>query len=216
MHWIQGEKPVEYHVVRWDNSAFHNHDRRPERKMLGGVSFDGGGGKGADIKQTGVQTAQPSFSHTIEEGWFGNGMAEMSANQGKTNLCKPRDSRDTLEIRTAPELTNVKVQAEEAEMKAALEAASAGQPIPIQPIPIQEEKRNRAILRTLRKAGKGIQTFLREMEQRAGQRKRRKAPKKNNEGTRAAAKDEPEQIQADKSYLLDSYNKNGERSTLGR
>ncbi len=46
MHWIQQEKPVEYHVVRWENSAFHNHDKRPERKMLGGVSFDGGAGGG--------------------------------------------------------------------------------------------------------------------------------------------------------------------------
>ncbi len=54
------------------------------------------------------------------------------------------------------------------------------------------------------------------MEQKAGQRNGRKPTKKNTEGTRAAAKEEFDQIEADKSYLLDSYNKYGERSTLGR
>lgn len=197
MHWVQEEKPVEYHVVRWENSAFHNHDKRPERKMLGGVSFDGGagGGKSANIQQTGVQTAQPSFSHPADGGWFGNGIGE----SGKSGAHGVRGGRDTVKIRTVPKL---------AAADNVLEAAR----ISVMP----EEKRSRPFIRTLRKMGSGIQAFLREMEQKAGQRKDRKCPKKKAEGTRTAAKEEFDRIEEDKSYLLDSYNKYGERSTLGR
>lgn len=207
MYWIQGEKPVEYHVVRWDNSAFHNHDKPTRRKMLGGVSFDGGagGGKSANMQQTGVQMAQPSFSHSIDEGTFGGGLAEMglygggkdglpgdrngkaedilrvSGKRAEAGSPDVRGGRDTLEIRTAP-----------------------------------EEKRSRpALLQSFRKMGKGIQAFLKGMEQRAGQKRHKKSPKKNPEGTRLT-KEEFDRIQTDKSYLLDSYNKYGERSTLGR
>ena len=76
--------------------------------------------------------------------------------------------------------------------------------------------RNNPLWRSIRKAGNGIRAFLQGMEQKAGQRNGRKPPKKNTEGTRAAAKEAFDQIEADKSYLLDSYNKYGERSTLGR
>lgn len=227
MHWIQQEKPVEYHVVRWENSAFHNHDKRPERKMLGGVSFDGGagGGKSANMQQTGVQTAQPSFSHAAEEGWFGKGMEESGLYGGEGAKGRPGGNRrsggrDTLEIRTVsqtsgsktvPELAERKVMPETAETKNALEALAAGQTPAM-----QEVKRNNPLWQTIRKAGNGIRAFLQGMEQKAGQRNGRKSPKKNTEGTRAAAKEEFDQIEADKSYLLDSYNKYGERSTLGR
>lgn len=237
MHWVQGEKPVEYHVVRWDNSAFHNHDKLTKRKMLGGVSFDGGagGGKSANMKQTGVQMAQPSFSHTADEGAFGSGLAEMglygggkdglpgdrngkaegilrvSGNQAEADSPDVRGSRDTLEIRTVPEAADVKSAPEAIEMKTALETAAAGQAVSV-----PEEKRRRpALLQSFRKMGKGIQAFLKGMEQKAGQKHHKKAPKKNPEGTRLT-KEEFDRIQTDKSYLLDSYNKYGERSTLGR
>ncbi len=235
MHWIQGEKPVEYHVVRWDNSTFHNHDKRPGRKMLGGVSFDGGGGGGnrANTQQTGVQMAQPSFSHTVEEEWFGNSMAETglygggSAKDGLrrngrteegpgtlkkqiTAVSGKRNMRDTMEIRTAPEIADNKITPESAEMKNALEAAAGGQAA------VPEEKRSRAVLRLIRKAGNGIQAFLRGMEQKAGQKNHRKPAKKHEEGTRTAEREIFDRMPAEQSYLLDSYNKYGERSTLGR
>lgn len=252
MHWVQGEKPVEYHVVRWENSAFHNHDKRPERKMLGGVSFDGGagGGKSMNTQQTGVQTAQPSFSHTIDEGWFGNGMGEaglygdgkeglsgerndktesgraendkskndmrVSGNRTETDAHGVRDNRDTLEIRTVPELAENKVMQEltaDITMTEAEAAASAVEAVSSPAVP--EEKRRRPFGRMFDRMKSGIQDILREMEQRAGQKNNRKSSKKNGEGTRAVTKEEFDRIKTDKSYLLDSYNKYGERSTLG-
>lgn len=175
-----------------------------------------------NTQQTGVQTAQPSFSHTIDEGWFGNGIGEAGlygdgkdglsgekngraesvprifGNRAETDAYGIRANRDTLEIRTAPEL---------AESKAAPELAD-NQPIP-------EEKRRRSFGRMLNKMKNGIQAFLREMEQRAGEKNSRKFSKKSGGGTRAVTKEEFDRIKTDKSYLLDSYNKYGERSTLG-
>ncbi len=249
MHWVQGEKPVEYHVVRWENSAFHNHDKRPERKMLGGVSFDGGagGGKSMNTQQTGVQTAQPSFSHTIDEGWFGNGMSESGlygdgkdglsgekngraerapgifGNRAETDAHGVRANRDTLEIRTSPELAESKAAPELAEHKVTPELAES-KDVPgaadnaveaVWAPAVPEEKSRRPFGRMLNKMKNGIQAFLREMEQRAGQKNNRKFSKKNGDGTRAVTKEEFDMIKADKSYLLDSYNKYGERSTLG-
>lgn len=44
MHWIQHEHPDVYHVIEWENSAFHSHEStvNNKRKLLGGVSFDQG------------------------------------------------------------------------------------------------------------------------------------------------------------------------------
>ena len=84
MHWIQDEQRIEYHVIKWRNSAFHNHDKLPKRKLLGGVSFDGGGGgKGEAARQADVQTAQPSFPRIVNENLFGFGIAEKGSRAGQ-------------------------------------------------------------------------------------------------------------------------------------
>lgn len=84
-------------------------------------------------------------------------------------------------------------------------------------VPVPEEKRSRTgFFQYIRKMGNGIQTFLRGMEQKAGRENARKQPKKEKAGTRSITNEELSQIQTDRAYLLDSYNKYGERSTLGR
>ncbi|MDE5933145.1 MAG: hypothetical protein K2H40_11810, partial [Lachnospiraceae bacterium] len=174
MHWIQNEQQIEYHVVQWRNSAFHNHDKLPERKLLGGVSFDGGGGgKGSATRQTGVQTAQPSFPHIVDENLFGLGIMEGALGRDGKEGSSPNDSvgkktesavqgkgRDTVEV------GNI------AETMAVCQSVSAGEiadTVKAENVPVPEEKRPRpAFFQYIRKFRNGIQTFLRGMEQKAG------------------------------------------------
>lgn len=222
MHWIQNEQQVEYHVIQWRNSAFHNHDKLPKRKMLGGVSFDGGGGgQSGATQQAGVQTAQPSFPRIADENLFGFGIGEngsdgdgkmggsLNGSAGKITGTQGRE-RDTVEVSGISEAMAVCQSASAGEIPDTVKAETAAMPVP-------EEKKSRpAFLRYIRKMGSGIRSFLRGTEQKAGRENAGKQPKKEKAGTRTITKEELAQIQTDRTYLLDSYNKYGERSTLGR
>jgi len=174
MHWIQDEQPIEYHVIRWRNSAFHHHDELPGREMLGGVSFDGGGGgKSENRQQTGVQTAQPSFPHIVDENLFGLGISEDGACRdgkmgdgphgpaGKKKTDLKGKGRDTLEIGNIQEAMAVCQSASAAVGLDTVKAENAA--------PVPEEKQSRSVfLRYIRKPGNGIRTFLRGMGQKDG------------------------------------------------
>lgn len=224
MHWIQNEKPIEYHVVRWENSAFHNHDKVDKRKLLGGVSFDGGGagggGNGSASQGTGVQSLQPSFldGYGLE---IGNGSAGLMGDE-KTGGSLPgteRSDKDTVSIRSvqesAPHTEDVGILA-------------ASQVIPAQEaVQINETTGNTESERTrhrsrfdhqkyIRKMQNGIQAFLQSMRQRSGKEQRKQTAKKEIKGTRPVTKEDVYEIRMNTAYLLDSYNKHGERSTLGK
>lgn len=208
MHWIQNEQQVEYHVIQWRNSAFHNHDKLPKRKLLGGVSFDGGGGgKGETAQQTGVQNAQPSFPRINDENLFGFGIAKNGSDRdgkmsGRLNGTEGKKAETAMQGKSRDTLEVVGIQ----EAMAVCQSSS-----------VEEEKPGRpSFLQSIRKLRNGIQTFLRGMEQKAGKENAGKQPKKEKSGTRNVTKEELAQIQQDRTYLLDSYNKYGERSTLGR
>ncbi|MCM1175663.1 MAG: hypothetical protein NC341_11515 [Blautia sp.] len=227
MHWIQDEQPVEYHVIRWRNSAFHNHDKLPKRKMLGGVSFDGGagGGKSGNIQQAGVQNAQPSVPRDGGGNLFGSGFPEdRTERDGKTGG-GPRSAagtkaggrgvlaahnRDTLETGSIQEAMAVCQSAAADDAPDAAKAENAVAPVP------EEKKKRPVFFHAFLRFGNGIRAFLRGTEQRAGREHVRKRPQKETPGTRAVTKEEFARMEQERTYLLDSYNKYGERSTLGR
>lgn len=91
----------------------------------------------------------------------------------------------------------------------AVNAANAGQP----------EVRHKYRLDYKKYIGKmqnSIQAFLKGMEQRAGKEGRQQSKKKEMPGTRTVTKEDVYEIQINTAYLLDSYNKYGERSVLGK
>lgn len=89
MNLLQDSIILKHHVMK---CAFHHHDTGPKKKMLGGVTFDGGMTGSADkgrhtVSQAGEQIKQPPFSdmqftdigsgagnlRTIGRGTSGNG-----------------------------------------------------------------------------------------------------------------------------------------------
>ena len=223
---------LEHHVT---DCAFHNHDAGEKRKMLGGVSFDGGAGsaaKGGVHTRAGVQTAQPPFPD-VQRDWDipwdtqgareGNGNARSGVKTdaaGRPSVDKHR--KDVLNI------TNVQDRQEKAPAKemeqsvleqnaAAAMADKVALVNAIDSLPAKVKKYlsllDRKMIGMLKN---GIQAFLKGMEQKAGKESRQQPKKKGNTGTRAITKEEMYEMQINTAYLLDSYNKNGERSTLGK
>ena len=124
MHWIQDTQPIEYHVVRWDNSAFHHHDKVDKRKLFGGISFGGGGagggGPGSAAQGTGVTSLQSSFldGHGLGLG-NGDGLLGESGKAGNGFGGTEGTGKDTVSIH------NVQAEAapKDAETTAALQVS---------------------------------------------------------------------------------------------
>ncbi len=202
-------------MIKWRNSVFHNHDTVQKRKLLGGVSFDGGAGGGAGTtasSQTGVQTAQPSFSlgsdlgpgiGTGITGWqtAGNAADEKSGTSGVKD--RNETQRDTVSIRAASVLPGH-------------EAVYSDKITMV----IDEKTGNNGRFEILKKRigrlADGIQTFLQGTGARADTGYGRRQKKKEGAGTRQIRKENVLEATAEADYLLDSYNRYGERSTLGK
>lgn len=224
MHWIQDEQPIEYHVVRWENSAFHNHDKVNKRKLLGGVSFDGGGagggGTGNASQGMGVQSLQSSFLDGYGLG-IGSGPAGLTDGRQAERGAQDgdRSGKDTVSIRSVQDVNKT---AEDAGIIAAAQLISVEEPSAMSKTVSHaepERKRHRRgfdYRKYLRKMQNGIQTFLQSMRQRSGKEQDKRTAKKPIKGTRPVTREDVYEIQMNTAYLLDSYNKYGERSTLGK
>ena len=192
--------------------AFHHHDAGPKRKLLGGVSFDGGGSAAKErhtILQAGEQKIQPPFSDInltgIGNGIDGHGTAGRGTSgnvikgAGKAAVKAAGHQKDTVSISAAQNQNKEDIAAE----------ALVIMP-PDRKQPVLDYKKYMGKIRN------GIQTFLKGMEQKAGKENRQQPKKKKLTGTRAVTKEEVYEIKVNTAYLLDSYNKHGERSTLGQ
>lgn len=202
-------------MIKWRNSVFHNHDTVQKRKLLGGVSFDGGAGGGSKTaapSQAGVQTAQPSFSDVSDQipgiglgitGWHAGGSAigGKGGTSGVGNVGKGK--RDTVSIREA---SMMPISAQEAAWTDKM--ASVIIPAP------EKNSRFLKLKKYVGKLQKGIQAFLQGKERRADKGNGQRHKRKDGSGTRMVRKEDALAAAAD--YLLESYNRHGERSTLGK
>lgn len=226
MRHIQTEEPVQYHVIQWRNSAFHNHGIVKNRKLLGGVYLDGGGagtgsGKGKSISQTGVQTAQPSFpdGYIVNDLGVGIGTGGKESQNGKSESVKI--SRD-IKIADCSKTTTVINTVTVSEMLAVqqlMPTVHDDETNKITSVDNQEQPDNKRGL-TIRKYMAGLRKFMQNLMKGMGNktdsRSSQNRKKQDMKGTRAITKEEVYEIQINTSYLLDSYNKYGERSTLGK
>lgn len=238
---MQDEAPIGYHVIKWRNSEFHNHDTVRKRKMLGGVSFDGGAAAGSgrnerNMTRAGVQEAQPSFPNTYNESVSLSEIALSLGKSGGKTGAEAEKANESRDVGKAGE-TKDKISDNEKEQggnHGSVAALSLWNNIIADVIntanaainsPSDTSANNsrwkyskylQSVKATAYKFGKGIRTMLRKNEQDGGRRNGQQAKKKLISGTRAVTREDVYEIQVNSSYLLESYNKNGERSTLGK
>lgn len=196
MHWIQHEHPDIYHMVRWENSAFHNHESTvtDKRKLFGGVSFDQGAVSGGQ-------------SHTKAPASFGIPVSIPLNENNISGIGPGIGPGDTINTGKGKK-TDKSVKAGHNE--------KIGVSNMIREMPLTESGR-------LEKAVSRLSAFYHKVRYSlhtgigAKQHKQeKKKDKKNISGTRPVSKEDMYTIQARSSYLLDSYNKFGEESVLGK
>ena len=231
MRHIHSEEPVQYHVIQWSNSAFHNHGNNgieKRRKLLGGVYLDGGGAgagsdKGESISQTGVQNAQPSFPDGYLINDFGIGIGTGSKSGIAKGNHKESQSRKVDSLIISGDIKAV----HDVKVMTDIEMLVMQQVVPIihndetdkASVADQEQsdnKRRLIISKYIGRLRKFMQSLMKGMGHKTDKRSSQNRKKRDIKGTRAITKDEVYEIQVSTSYLLDSYNKYGERSTLGK
>lgn len=238
MRHIHSEEPVQYHVIQWSNSAFHNHGNNgieKRRKLLGGVYLDGGGAgagsdKGESISQTGVQNAQPSFPDGYLVNDFGIGIGTGSksgiakGNHKESQKVKSDSVKISGDIKKANNIitTTVINTVNTGEMQAMqqfmpiLHDDEANKITSVDEQEQSDNKRRLIISKYIGRLRKFMQSLMKGMGHKTDKRSSQNRKKRDIKGTRAITKEEVYEIQVSTSYLLDSYNKYGERSTLGK
>ena len=192
--------------------AFHHQDVWPKGKKLWGVPFDFGGGSAAKERHTalqaGEQKIQPPFSDINLTG-IGNGIDRHgTAGRGTSgNVIKGTGKASVKVVGHQKDTVSISGTQDQNKEEAAAETLVIIQP---ERKPVLDYKKYMGKIRN------GIQTFLKGMEQKAGKENRQQPKKKKLTGTRAVTKEEVYEIKVNTEYLLDSYNKHGERSTLGQ
>lgn len=235
MHHIHSEEPAQYHVIKWSNSAFHNHGIEKKRKLLGGVYLDGGGAgagsnKGKSISQTDVQIAHPSFP----DGYIVNDLGVGIGTDGQVGIAKGNQKESQNGKSESVKISGDIKMADGSKTTTVINTVTASEMLAVQQLmptvrddeinkitsvdnQEQNDNNRRLIIRkyigVLRKF---MQNLMKEMGQKTDSRSSQNRKKQDMKGTRAITKEEVYEIQINTSYLLDSYNKYGERSTLGK
>ncbi len=238
MRLMQDEQPIEHHLT-WRDSAFHNHNHGivDKRKMLGGVSFDGGAALGnnksrSSTTQAGVQEAQPPLADKYNENLSLSEMGlGLGRTKGKTDTVNQKGNDEKANItgskinggrsvkNASADIKDESVVNENAVVHNMLSVADTFlDKIIAQVTESDNLKTGRSsLLRGLtHKLGKGIHTLLERSGQDSKRQNEQRSKKKLSSGTRPVTKEDVYEIQVNSSYLLESYNKNGERSTLGK
>ena len=209
MNLLQDSIRPEHHVMK---CAFHHHDAGPKGKKLWGVSFDFGGSAAKErhtASQAGEQKSQPPFSDINFTG-IGNGIDRHGAAGSGMSGNVIKGAGKAAVKATGYQKDTVSISGTQNQNKADAAAETLVIMLPDRKQPVLDYKKY------ISKIQNGIQTFLKGMEQKAGKENRQQPKKKKLTGTRAVTKEEVYEIKVNTAYLLDSYNKHGERSTLGQ
>lgn len=216
MHWIQHEHPGVYHAIEWENSAFHSHEStvNNKRKLLGGVSFD----------QDAVFGGQ---SHTKAPASFGMPVSTSPNENNISGIGLGIGPGDTIDAGKGKK-TDRSVKTDRNGKTGKHEIAGKSGMINRNMVPISVSDMIREMpfgteSGRFKKAASLLSDFYRKVRYslHAGigakqHKQEKKKEKKNISGTRPISKEDMYAAQAQSSYLLDSYNKFGERSVLGK
>lgn len=228
VNWVQQEQNTEYHVIQWKNSEFHNHHVRKDREpggmgpfsvakvvgsSAGQAQVDGlGHGEAsqnsslgivgnADIAGSGSRAADsPGREGTLTEGVMGNNGVILSSEGIQRQQAVMSEEQPVIPIQSVDDPKTISGE------KGTMEAVSGMK---------QGSIRNR-----LKDSAKRLQEIYQKQKDKLAavpvKRERPEEKKKTPSGTCRASKEEMFAMQAENHYLLDSYDKNGQYSILGK
>lgn len=213
LNWIQQEKKVaDYHVITWPTSHFHHPHNRTD--ILGQIKS-----KPYDAAPTSASTGAQQQTEGI-----GLGLSDYAKGQYKAGGL----GSDGLAIDGSKDVVNSKVvstsRKSQGNQVTGPEPSTVIQTIlPTEVYSVAESARQSAIKvqnRIKQSVVRLRDIYQKQSGQTAHAQKHKNAshrqPDKEKQGTRHVSKDEVLSMQAENHYLLDSYDKNGQYSILGK
>ena len=215
LHWIQQEKKVaDYHVITWPTSHFHHPRNRTD--IIGQFKIKPDSTAPASSgEQTQTQTEGTGFGsfdnihdRKYKSGGLGSdGMVADGSKDAVSNKVKSAARNSRGNQVTGPEAASSLIQTIlPAEVYSVVN--SAGQSA------LKVQSRIRQNISKLRDIYR--KQFGRTADTQKQQSVARRQPDQEQKGTRRANRDEVLITQEKSNYLLDSYDKNGQYSTLGK
>lgn len=215
LNWIQQEQKVaDYHVLTWRTSHFHHPRNRTD--IIGGFSskLEGGAAAGTGFKQQaegiGLGLEEPFGNTKRRSGGLGtDGMVQDGTKNARNNEVISASYRTQGRQTAATESVTVIQVVVPEEVYSIVN--SARQSV------LKVHNRIRQSVAVLRDAYLKQQTKQKQAASVATRKgEYHKQPESKLQGTRQADRDEMLSMQAENHYLLDSYDKNGKYSVLGK
>lgn len=237
VNWVQQEQDIEYHVIQWKNSHFHEH----HKGRLGGAKMlnSGGGGAAAPAPQTEGEGIGLGLSYDTKSRWRAGGFGESGflqdgtndgrSNDAVTNFAKGAGHRQSsakdsaAAIQTDIYVENGSIMAGTAyktkegdERKKSVGGSNAEDEMAADSVSGQGSEGVRSRLKNgTQKIWTAYQKQREKLAEALGK-KTQGQENKQQKGTRRADKEEMLSMQAQNHYLLDSYDRDGNYSMLGK
>lgn len=224
LEWTQKEQFIEYHVLKWPTSHLH-----PRTRTTGSAEFElkeqaGGsrasGGTAAEPEGIGSGLADRLNDSRWRRGGTGlDGVVQ----EGSREAAQNRDGMVLSTHQAGRQISGTDNETASAAVQSASAQLAAVQTI-VQDAVYSAAYRS-SVVQTVRKAGGRMREIigrLRDIYQRQQKKEipvkssRAAQQKKERQGTRQVSRDEVLVMQAKNHYLLDSYDRNGQYSTLGK
>lgn len=212
VNWVQQERDIEYHVIKWKNSAFHDHHTRKKAgagPLSGGVKAPAAAPSGAQSEPVGIGLGleERIRDKRYRSGGFGeSGKDADGVKDGRGNDSVSLSVKGA-EQQSISEQSAVEIMQSNISEHIYSTVAGAVNPTP-------EKKKSR-----LKESTQKLRAAYQEQREKIAKIIHRKPDRKAEEkrqGTRRADKEEMLSMQAQNHYLLDSYDKNGQYSMLGK
>lgn len=215
LNWIQQEQKVaDYHVLTWRTSHFHHPRNRTD--IIGGFSskLEGGAAAGVGFKQQaegiGLGLEEASGNTKWRSGGLGaDGMIQDGTKNARNNEAVSASYRTQGRKTAAPEPAAV-VQAVVPEEVYSIVNSARQSVLKVH----SRIRQSVAVLRDVYLKQQTKQKQVASVSTRKGEYRRQ--PESKLRGTRQADRDEMLSMQAENHYLLDSYDKKGQYSVLGK
>ncbi len=211
-NWVQQEQDIEYHVIKWKNSAFHDHHTR---KKAGAGPLSGGvtspTAASSEAKSEPVEIGFGLDERIRDKRYRSGGFGESGKDADGVKDGRGGDSV-SLSVKGAEQQSisgQSAVEIMQPHISEHIQSIVAGAMNPTR------EKKTSRLKENMQKLRAAYQE-QREKIAKVIHKKPDRPEEEKWQGTRRADKEEMLSMQAENHYLLDSYDKNGQYSMLGK